>query len=117
MKSPKFLVRPHDFHIWDLDESNNCYRSYSTRSVTYSDGTRPQAQPSYTFERLTEIYDFFSIEEDEVEFYEEKCKFQMDFTIWQCRSDGHGGSKGGTMGEYLEYLERVKRYNFNKDKK
>jgi len=27
----KYLVRPHDCHIWELDESNNRYRSWSTR--------------------------------------------------------------------------------------
>ncbi len=113
--NPKFLVRPHDFHIWELDESNGCYRSYTTRSVTYSDGTRPNAQPNYTFERLTETYDFFPIDEDELEYNEKKNDYYTKFTIWQCRSDGHGGSKGGTEEEYEAYLRRVEAYNKYKE--
>lgn len=106
----KYLVRPHDFHIWDLDESNGCYRSYSTRTVTYDDGTRPTAQPNHTFELLTNIYDFFPIEEGELEYYEVKHDDYMGFMSWQHRSDGHGGCKGGTREEYERYLIRVEEY-------
>ena len=31
--NPKYLVRPSDFHIFELDMSNNCYRSYSSKNV------------------------------------------------------------------------------------
>jgi len=26
----------------------------------------------------------------------------MEFVVWQSRSNGHGGSKGGTYEEFLE---------------
>mgnify|MGYP003975025727 CR=1 FL=1 len=97
----KFLIRPHDTHIYELDESNGCYRSYSCRTVTYSDGTRPNAQLHFTFENLTENYDFFAIEPEELPIYEEKHQLYLDYTMWAGRSDGHGGSKGGTMEEFL----------------
>lgn len=109
MKS-KYLVRPHDFHIFDLDETNGCYRSWITRSVTYPDGTRPNAFNNFTFENLTKNYDFFPIEESELEIYEEKNNEYHKFLSWYHRSDGHGGCKGGTYEEYLEYLSRLKNF-------
>lgn len=107
MKQSKFLVRPNDFHIFDLDESNKCYRSYSTRSVTYSDGTRANAQSHFTFENLTTNYDFFPIDEKELSIYEEKNKFHLAYLSWSTRSDGHGESKGGTIEEYLEIIKKI----------
>ena len=101
-KLPKYLVRPHDFHIWEIDEFNNCYRSYSNRTVTYSDGTRPNAQKHFTYENLTENYDFFPIDEDEIEIYQKKGNFYHKYINWITRSDGHGGSKGGTLEEYIK---------------
>lgn len=97
----KYLVRPHDLHIFELDPFNSCYRSYSCRTVTYGDGTRPNAQSHFTFQNLTENYDFFPIKEEELPQWEEKHELYMSYLSWSCRPDGHGGSKGGTMEEYL----------------
>lgn len=102
---PRFLVRPDDFHIFEIDELNNCYRSYSTRSVTYLDGTRPNAQTHFTFENLTMNYDFYPIEDSELPIYEKKHQLYLDYTAFASRPDGHGGTKGGTMEEYLQYLK------------
>lgn len=107
----KFLVRPHDSHIWELDESNGCYRSYTTRSVTYSDGTRPNASKNFTYEVLVGNFKFIPITEEEIPEYEAKNNYYTDFNIWLSRSDGHGGCKGGTEEEYNAYLKRVKEYN------
>jgi len=52
-------------------------------------------------ENLTEIMYFISIDNSELPAYEEKHQLYLDYTSWATRSDGHGGSKGGTMGEYL----------------
>jgi hypothetical protein len=99
----KYLVRPNDFSIFDLDESNGCYRSWSSKNpLTYGDGTRVNAQTNFTFENLTENYGFFVIDESELDFYEQKCSEHYKFLSWQSRSDGHGGSKGGTYEEYLK---------------
>ena len=100
MKS-KYLVRPSDFHIWEIDDVNNCYRSYINSNVLYPDGTRPNAQPHFTFENLTMNYGFFPIDENELEFYINKNKEYHKFISWKTRPDGHGGSKGGTYDEYL----------------
>jgi len=96
----KYLVRPNDYHIWELDESNNCYRSYTNRDVTYSNGIRPNANDRYTFEYLTEC-GFIPINENELKIYEDKNQLYCDWLNWYTRPDGHGGSKGGTMDEYL----------------
>jgi hypothetical protein len=97
----QFLVRPKDFHIWEIDESNGCYRSYINKDVTRSDGTRSNAQEHFTFEILTKGFGFFPIDESEIEIYEKKNDEYVKFINWQCRPDGHGGSKGGTYEEYL----------------
>ena len=99
---PKYLVRPHDYHIFDLDESNGCYRSWSTREVTCSDGTRPNAMSHFTLENLTINYNFFPIGEEDLEIYVNKNNLSNKWISWSHRNDGHGGIKGGTMEEYLE---------------
>lgn len=49
MVTPKYLVRANDFSIFDLDESNGCYRGWSRKPTTYRDGTRPEAMLHFTF--------------------------------------------------------------------
>lgn len=102
---PKYLVRPNDFHIFEIDDTNGCYRSYSTREITRLDGTRPNAQSHFTFKNLVENNDFIPIDESELEKYESKHKIYLDYMRWHCRPDGHGGKKGGTFEEYLEALK------------
>ena len=98
MEQPKYLVRPHDFHIFEIDESNNCYRSYEKIEKV----NRPNAYSHFTYEILTDGYGFFPIEENEIEIYEKKNDFYYKYMRWTCRSDGHGGSKGGSMEEYIK---------------
>ena len=74
INNQKYLVRPSDFHIWEIDESNGCYRSYIKMDVIHPNGTRPKAQKHFTFENLTKNYDFFTIEENELEIFEQKHK-------------------------------------------
>ena len=102
-------------HIFDLDESNNCYRSYSTRTITYPNRARAQAYSHFTYDNLVNNYHFVPIKDDKLEYYEKLHYDYMEFTIWQSRSDGHGGSKGGTRADYNLYKEQVKRYEKTKD--
>jgi hypothetical protein len=104
--SSKYLVRPRDFHIFELYEPNGCYRSYTTRDVTDSDGNRAIPMEHFTYENLTTNYDFFPIEESEIPVYEQKNNEYHDFISWHNRSDGHGDIKGGTYEEYLENKSR-----------
>jgi len=106
MKKTTYLVRPHDFHIFEIDSSNECYRSYSTRSITRADGTRPEAQSHFTYENLTRNFDFIPIDEVDLPYWERKHDFYLGYQSWATRSDGHGGSKGGTIEEYKMYLDR-----------
>ena len=48
--------------------------------------------------------------EDDFPALEEKGKDYYEFISWQGRSDGHGGSKGGTREEFLKYKERKKKW-------
>lgn len=101
-----YLIRPHDFSVFEVDPSNGCYRSYEKTPKEH----RQTAYKHFTYENLTKNYDFFQITELELEHYLKECDFHYGFLGW------HGESKGGTMGEYLEYLERVKRYQAQKTK-
>ena len=117
-KKPKYLVRTRDNHIWELDKRNVFYKSYSCKPMIYSDGTEILASPSMNYEDLTKIYGFIPIKKDQLEIYEKKHQEYLDFTCWQTRSDGHGGIKGGTFGEWIEYKELNKRikYSLSKNK-
>lgn len=57
MKNPKYLVRPNDFSIFELDPLNNCYRSHVEIK------NKPNAYSHFTFDNLTTNYNFFTIEE------------------------------------------------------
>ena len=93
----KYLVRPNDFHIFELDESNNCYRSLLKNAVFRGDGSRVNAQKHFTYENLVNNYGFFPIDESEIEFYDKKHDEHYEFLNWQHRSDGHGDIKGGKL--------------------
>ena len=111
MKSPQYLVRGNDYAIWELDPSNNCYRSYEI--MKYSDGTRVNADDRWTYEFL-QNYGFFAIDAEDIPIYKAKHHYHYGFLSWQHRNDGHGGCKGGTEAEYNAYLEHVKRYEESK---
>ena len=111
----KYLVRPNDFHIFELDESNNCYRSLLKNAVFRGDGSRVNAQKHFTYENLVNNYGFFPIDESEIEFYDKKHDEHYEFLNWQHRSDGHGDIKGGSYEEFLAYKKRVEEYNKTKN--
>lgn len=96
---PKYLVRPNDMMIWEIDESNGCYRICEWKEIK----NRPNAYEHSTYENLTKNYHFFPIGEEELDMYKYFNKICYEFMSWQGRPDGHGGSKGGTFTEFLEY--------------
>jgi hypothetical protein len=106
-RKSKYLVRPNDMHIFEMDKSNSCYRSYTTRDVRRPSGLRPLAQEHFTYENLTEDYNFFPIEKLDIPMYEYFNNIRTQYVSWQARSDGHGGVKGGTFEEYLEYYNMI----------
>jgi len=103
-----FLVRVHDSAVWEEDlEKPGCYRPYYDPPIE----NRQNAYDHWTFENLTQSHNFIAISEAEVPECLAKHEENIKFFIWQSRNDGHGGSKGGSYPEYLEHVERVKRFN------
>jgi len=92
----KYLVRPNDMMIFEIDESNGCYRP---RIVDMKNV--PQAQSYFTYEHLTQDYNFFPIKEEELKMYEFFEFVSYDYMGWQGRPDGHGGYKGGKFEKYM----------------
>ena len=102
MKKSKYLVRPDDMHIFEIDESNGCYRSYTCRDVTDRFGNRPDADEHMNYDNLTNNYNFFPINENDLEMYGYFHEIYCRYLNWTCRPNGHGGSKGGTFTEFIE---------------
>lgn len=82
MKLPKYLVRPDDYMVFILDETNNCYK---TTDCPF------QAHKYFTFDTLTKNFGFFPIEEDKVNVYEKLCNLYYGYIVYTRRNDGHGG--------------------------
>ena len=106
---PKYIVRPHDFSVWERFNDTNLYRTYEKPEKEIKNRQDPYNH--WTYDNLVNGWNFFPIEENQLQEYVEKHDYEISFLSWQCRNDGHGGSKGGTKEDYEEYLERVKRFN------
>jgi hypothetical protein len=102
---PKYLVRPDDFGIFELDNTNGCYNRRLKPQFKYPDETPVHAREHFTFENLTNNYGFFAIDETELELYEHKCDDYYRFISWHSRSDGHGSYKGGTYSKFINSNE------------
>jgi hypothetical protein len=108
-KLPKYIIRPNDYAVWERFKDTDLYRTYE-----YPDREIKNRQDPYNhwnYENLTRGYGFFPIEDHELDKYLEKWNLEIDFRSWQMRSDGHGGIKGGSKEEYLDYLKQVKSFN------
>ena len=86
MKNSKYLVRPNDNMVFEVDPSNGCYRSYDSKNTR----NRPNAYEHFTYKHLTLHYDYFPIEESEISKYEELCSQHYKQLIEEDRPDGHG---------------------------
>jgi hypothetical protein len=102
----KYLVRPDDHHIFELDPFNGCYRSYFNRDIK----NRPHAMKHFTFEILTNNYGWIPIVKSDIPHYEALNKRWGE--IWtKCQeSDGHGGIKGRSnlTPEEIEFINLQK---------
>jgi len=101
--TPKYLVRPSDFTVFVKLENG----AYVVKETHESEA--PYMCHENSYEVLTG-YDFFPCTEEEFPALKEKQNFYYGFTSWQSRNDGHGGSKGGTLHEYKQYLKRVEKF-------
>jgi len=104
---PKYLVRPHDFCVWELHEKTGRYQPRYKKPIE----NRQDPYDHWTYDNLVNIYNFFAIKDNQMEKCEKLYDYEMKYRVWQSRNDGHGGTKGGTREEYEHYLERVKEFN------
>jgi len=102
MQKPKYLIRPEDLMIFELDDSNDCYRPFED-SINEN---RPNAQKHFTYENLTRGYDFYPITEEQIAEHKIKSNEWYEYFAWRSRPDGHGGTKGGTREEFEKYKSR-----------
>lgn len=102
---PKYLVRPDDYHIFELDESNGCYRSWTLRSIKGINGKRATAKSDYTFENLTKKYNFLPITESELNEYEIKHDKNSDMRIGSVNTDEI--TKGDTITKKVTYKIKI----------
>lgn len=89
-KKSKYLVRPNDYTIFEVDYHNGCYRCLSDRYKR----NRFEAYEHFTFENLTKNYGFIPITKEDFPKYEELAKTYWKIMHKYCEPDGHGGSKG-----------------------
>ncbi len=89
-KQPRYLVRREDFHIFERDPENNCYRSYCTRAVTDRFGRRPRASKKFTLENLTKNDKFIPIAQAEIPYYLKKHNDYCEELNRRTQPDGHG---------------------------
>ncbi len=86
---PEYLVRPDDFHIFERDPENGCYRSYCTRAVTDRFGKRPSAPTHFTLEDLLRL-DFTPITALQIPYYLQQHNAHYEELNRRTRPDGHG---------------------------
>jgi len=101
MKTPDYLYRPNDFTIFEKIENG--------KYIVMDKATPKYISNEYSYDVLIS-HDFKSCTEDDFPRLKKKRDFYYEYTGWSGRPDGHGGSKGGTIKEFLEYKERVKRW-------
>lgn len=94
-KQAPYLVRPNDFMIFEIDKSNGCYRTIHRSKIK-----KHQAQSHFTYENLVNNYNFLPIKRTELKNYKLLRDYYYDYRTWETRSDGHGGTKGGTIEEW-----------------
>jgi len=93
MNIPKYLYRPSDFQIFELD--GEFYKIQSKDGFLF--------HHQYTYECLIN-HGFLPCTELDFDELAKKSKLYNDYIVWSSRPDGHGGRKGGSMESYLKTL-------------
>ena len=89
-KKSKYLVRPDDYTIFEVDYTNGCYRCLSDKYKR----NRFHAYEHFTYKNLTENFKFFSITKEEIPEYETLNNLYHKILNKYHENDGHGGIKG-----------------------
>ncbi len=98
--NPKYLYRPSDYSIFQITDDG---------TYTHQDNiNREWVGHKYSYETLIG-HNFVPCTEDDFDWLKEKRELYYEYVAWASRSDGHGGSKGGTFEEFLEIKNREKK--------
>jgi len=90
---PKYFYRPTDYAIFQMTDSDE----YTHKN-------------NIDREWVGNLYDYTTLigcgfkpcTEDDFDWLKEKHDLHYEYVSWASRSDGHGGSKGGTFEEFLK---------------
>lgn len=99
----KYLVRPIDHQIF-VEGSDGRYRPWFKSNQGLSGG-RGHAKAT-----LVNNFGFFEDIEENAGLHIHINDTYAAFRSWKTRPDGHGGVKGGTWEEFMEYQDRVEKY-------
>jgi len=90
---PLFFYRPDDFVIFEKIENDN---------YVLQDNLLRSHRHEYSYECLCS-HNFIPCTESEFPLLKENHDQWMEYMKWYTRSDGHGGSKGGSFDEFLKF--------------
>ena len=95
MHKIRYILRPNDYAVFEeinLDQ-------FTLQSLI---GTNYEVTEfnTYSYDDLIG-YGFIECQMEELQDIAEKREQWSAFTLWSGRPDGHGGTKGGTMEEFL----------------
>lgn len=96
---PKYLARPGDGAICAMNEDGTY--SFKEHKEKFPDNIHY----SYPYETLISC-DFYPVTESDFERLAEIGKEYYEYISWSDRSDGHRGSKGGTLEEFRIYKNK-----------
>ena len=101
-ETPEFLYRSHDYSIFIKVGNGRYYHEIDIKRDWMSDGHDYEVLVNHGFKPCTK---------DDFEELEARHALYQGYKSYSRRNDGHGGVKGGTMEEYLDYMQRVEIFN------
>lgn len=102
-KLPKYLVRPSDHAVFVLVPKMKGRYAVRDRMSDFP----VSKYNTYEYALLINM-GWYVCDEKDLPDVEEKHREYMDYLVWHTRPDGHGGSKGGTIEEYLQYKKTTR---------
>lgn len=100
---PKYLARKDDGAVWSLNNDGITY-SHMEHKEKYPDNIHHQ----YFQDTLLKC-GFSPVTEEDFPKLQALGKEYYEYLSWTSRSDGHGGSKGGTIEEFRKYKSKLKK--------
>lgn len=85
---PQYLVRPDDFVVFTLRNTDGEYSADKNSII------------KYRYKSLVDL-GFYAATEEDLPELKKKSHLYYQWLIWESRPDGHGETKGGTFEEFL----------------